>query len=104
MKYITIDFRISNFKTKNIALNIEEENRIIAYTYFKLGNDFIDISDGTHTVEETDCPFCGTNHKCFISQQIFSADNQKRILGVQCPILNKSFLSYQEALNESLLN
>ena len=104
MKYITIDFRISNLKTKNIALSIEEENRIIAYTRFKLGNDFIDISDGTHTVEETDCPFCGTYHKCFISQKIYSADNLKRIHAAQCPISNKSFLSYQEGIDESLLN
>ncbi len=108
MKYITIDFRIEKIKPKNkikdIGLCFESINRSIAYNRFKLGNDFIDLSDGNHTFEETDCPFCDKSHTCEIITKIYSADNLKRILEVKCIHSDKFFSSYQEGIDKNQLN
>lgn len=104
MKYITIEFRILNFKPNDILSTIEEVNRKIDYNKFKLGENFVEFLDGKSEFEHTDCPFCGTSHTCLINDKIYSADSQKRILEAKCVLRDKSFSAYQELSNENLLN
>lgn len=104
MKYIAIEFRIPCNQTKNSPMTFEEINRSIRYTRAFLGNNYIDISNGKHRLDNIQCPICNTLTQCFITEEDYSADNRKRILQATCTDCKRRFYTYQESIDEQSLN